>query len=68
MSQDVSVSGVKAKVIYDNRVINFVFLFQWKNKNMDPSITGSLIYGMQNKVPSDLLCPTMSHPTLQTKC
>ena len=44
-----------------------LFLFQWKNESMDLFVTGSLIYGIQNEIPSDLLCPTiliLPHPTL----
>ena len=44
-----------------------LFLFQRKNENVDLFIIGSLIFGIQNKIPSDLLCPTiliLPHPTL----
>ena len=36
-----------------------LFLLEWKNKNVDLFIMGSLIFGIQNKIPSDLLCPTI---------
>ena len=35
------------------------FLFQWKNKNVDLITMGSLIFGKQIKISSDLLCPTL---------
>ena len=43
-------------------------LFQWENKNVDlVTIDGSLIFGKQIKISSDLLCPTiliLPYPTL----
>ena len=44
-----------------------LFLFQWKNKNVNLFTMGSLIFGIQNKIPSDLLYTTiliLPHPTL----
>ena len=36
-----------------------LFLFQWKNKNVDVFLLGLLNFGIQNKIPSDLLSPTI---------
>ena len=67
-SDDVFVSAVKAKELMITGLTILLFLFQWKNKNMDLFTLGSLTFGIQNKIPSDLLCPTiliLPHPTLQ---
>ena len=44
-----------------------LFLFQLENEKVDLITMGSLIFGRQLKIPSDLLCPTifiLPHPTL----
>ena len=53
------VSGVKAKEFVITGSSILLFLFQWKNKNVDLFTMGYLTYGIQNKIPSDLLCPTI---------
>ena len=58
-SDDIFVSGVKAKKLMITGSSIFLFLFQWKNKNVDLFTMGSLIFGIQNKIFSDLLCPTI---------
>ena len=65
-SDNVFVSGVKAKEFTVTGSSILLFLFQWKNKNVDLFIMASLIFGIQNKIPSDLHCPTiliLPHPT-----
>ena len=56
-SDDVFVSGVKAKESMITGSSILPFLFQWKNKNADLFTIGSLIFGIQNKIPSNLLFP-----------
>ena len=66
-SDDNFVSGAKAKELMIIGSSILLFLFQWKNKNVDLSPMGYLIFGVQNKIPSDLLCstiPILPHPTL----
>ena len=69
-SDDIFVSGVKAKELMITESSILLFIFQWKNKNMDLFTMSSLIFGIQNKNPGDLLCPTMFillHPALLIK-
>ena len=66
-SDDIFVSVVKAKELMTTGSSMLLFLFQWKNKNVDLFTMGSFIFGIQNKIPSDLLYPTilsLPHPTL----
>ena len=49
-SDDVFVSGVNARELMTGSSI-LLFLFQWKNKNVDLFIIGSLIFGIQIKFP-----------------
>ena len=58
-SDYIFVSGVKAKELTITGSSILLFLFQWKNKNVTLFTMGSLIFGIQNKIPSDLLCPTI---------
>ena len=59
---DIFVSGVKTKELMITELSVLLFLFQWKNKNVDLATVGSLIFGIQIKIPSDLLCPTLPYP------
>ena len=66
-SDDIFVSELKAKerMITGSSVL--LSLFQWENKNVDRITMGSLSFGIQINIPSDLLCPTiliLPHPTL----
>ena len=69
-SDDMFVSGVKAKELMITGSSILLFLFQWENRNVDIFTMGSLISGIKNKIPSDLLCPIWAtilifpHPTL----
>ena len=56
-SDDIFVSGVNGKELMITGSLHF--LFQWKSKNVGLFTMGSLIFGIQNKIPSDLLCPTL---------
>ena len=56
-SDDVFVSAVKAKELLITSILNF--LFQWKNRCVDVFTIDSLIFSIQNKIPSDLFCPTI---------
>ena len=62
-SDDIFVSELKAKerMITGSSVL--LSLFQWENKNVDFITMGSLRFGIQINISSDLLCPT---PTLTT--
>ena len=65
-SDEIFISGVKAKELMITGSSILLFLFQWKNKNMDLFPMGSVIFGIQKKIPSDLLFPTifiLPHPT-----
>ena len=53
------VSGVKAQEPMITGSLVLVFLFQWDNKNHDFSKIYSLIFGIQIKMSSDMLCPTI---------
>ena len=64
-SDDIFVSGVKTKELIITGLSVLPFLFQWENKNV--YLVGSLIFGIQIKIPSDLLCSTIRifpEPTL----
>ena len=66
-SDDIFVCEVKAKELMIAGSSMLLFLFQWKNKNVDIFTMGSLIPGIQNKISSDLLYPTiliLQHSTL----
>ena len=58
-SDDIFVSGMNSKELTITGSLLLHFLFQWKNKNVDLFTMGTLIFGIQNKIPSDLLCPTL---------
>ena len=58
-SDDIFVSGMNSKELTITGSLLLHFLFQWKNKNVDLFTMGTLIFGKQNKIPSDLLCPTL---------
>ena len=49
-SDDDFVSGMKAKELMATGSSIMLFLFQWKNKNVDLFTIGSLIFGIQNKI------------------
>ena len=56
---DIFASRVNGKELMITGSLLLHFLFQWKSKNVDLFTMGSLIFGIQNKIPSDLLCPTL---------
>ena len=60
-SDDIFVSGVKAKELMITGSSLLLFLFQWKNNNVDLFAMGSLIVGTKNKIPSGLFCPTLPY-------
>ena len=69
-SDDIFVSELKAKELMITGSSVLLTLFQWENKNVDFITMGSLSFGIQINISSDLLCPTiliLSHPTLYTK-
>ena len=57
-SDDIFVSGVKAKELTIIGSSLLLFLFQWENKN-DLITISSLVFSIQIKMSSDLLCPTL---------
>ena len=66
-SGDIFVSELKAKerMITGSSVL--FFLFQWENENVDLITMGSLSFGIQINISSDLLCPIiliLPYPTL----
>ena len=64
---DIFAPEVKAKELMITGSSMLLLIFQWKNKNVDFFTMGSLIFGIQNKIPSDMLYPTiliLPHPTL----
>ena len=66
-SDDIFVSELKAKELTITWLSVLLFLFQWENKHVDLITMGFLIFGIQIKISSDLLCPTiliLPHPTL----
>ena len=50
---DIFAPEEKAKELMITGSSMLFFLFQWKNKNVDLFTMGSLIFGIQNKIPSD---------------
>ena len=58
-SDDIFVSRMNSKELMITGSLLLHFLFQWKSKNVDLFTMGSLIFGIQNKISSDLLCPTL---------
>ena len=66
-SDDIFVSELKAKKLTITWSSVLLFLFQWENKHVGLITMGFLIFGIQIKISSDLLCPTiliLPHPTL----
>ena len=66
-SDDIFVSELKAKELIITGSSVLLSLFQWENKNVDLITTGSLSFGIQVNISSDLLCLTIlifPHPTL----
>ena len=66
-SDDIFVSELKAKELKIIGSSVLLSLFQWENKNVDLITMGSLIFRIQIKISSDLLCPTiliLPHPIL----
>ena len=66
-SDDIFASELKAKELTITGSSVLLLLFQCENKNVDLITMGSLIFGIQIKISSDLLCPTipiLPHPTL----
>ena len=59
-SDDIFGSGMNGKELTITESLLLHFLFQWKSKNVDLFTMGSLIFGIQNKIPSDL-CPTLPY-------
>ena len=67
-SDDIFVSELKAKELTITGSSVLLFLFQCENKNVDLITMGSLIFGIQIKISSDLLCSTLlilPHATLE---
>ena len=58
-SNGVFVSGVTVKELMIIGSSVLLFLFQLKNKKVDLITVGSLIFGRQIKITSNLLCPTI---------
>ena len=58
-SDYIFVLELKAKELIITGPSVLPFLIQWENKNVDLVIMGSLIFGKQIKISSDLLCPTI---------
>ena len=66
-SDDIFVSELKAKELTITGSSVLLFLFQWENKHVDLVTMGFLIFGIQIKLSSGLLCPTiliLPYPTL----
>ena len=66
-SDDIFVSELKAKELMITASSVLLSLFQWENKNVDLITMGSLSFGIQINISSDMLCPTiliLPHPTL----
>ena len=58
-SDDIFVSELmKAKELTVTGSSVLFFLFQWENKHVDLITMGFLIFSIQIKISSDLLCPT----------
>ena len=58
-SNDTFASALKAKELVVTRSSVLLFLFQWENMTVDLITMGSLIFGINIKISSDLLCPTI---------
>ena len=56
---DIFVSELKAKELTITGSSVLLFLLQCENKNVDLITMGSVIFGIQIKISSDLLCPTI---------
>ena len=56
-SDNIFVSGEKAKELMTTGSSGLLFLLQWKNKNVGLFVMGSLIFDIQIKIPSDLFYP-----------
>ena len=63
-SDNIFVSAVKAKELVITGSSMLPFLFQWKIKMWIFSPWGSLNFGIQNQIPSDLLNPYRSRGDL----
>ena len=55
-SDDIFVSKLKAKELMITGPSVLLSLFQWENKNVDLITMGSLSFGIQINISSDLLC------------
>ena len=65
-SDDIFVFELKAKDLIITGSSVLLSLFQWENKNVDLITMSSLRFGIQIKILSGLLCPTiliLPHPT-----
>ena len=60
-SDGVFVSGVKAQEPMITGSLVLVLLYQWDNKNHDFIKICFLIFGIQIKMSSDMLCPHHTH-------
>ena len=70
-SDDIFVSELKAKELTITGLSVLLFLFQWENRNVDLITMGSLIFSIQIKISSDLLCHTiliLPHLSLPVIC
>ena len=66
-TNDIFVCGVKSNEFMISGLSVLLYLFHYKNKTVYLSTMSFLIFGIQIKIPGDLLCPTMlilPHPTL----
>ena len=66
-SDDIFASELKANERTTTWLSVLLFLFQWENKHVDLITMGFLIFSIQIKISSDLLCPTiliLPHPTI----
>ena len=59
-SGDIFVSELKAKELMITGSSVLLSLFQWENENVDLITMGSLSFGIQINISSDLLCPTIT--------
>ena len=64
-SDDNFLSELKAKELMITGSSILFSLFQWENKDVDLITMGSLSFGIQINISSDLLCPTL--PDLQPR-
>ena len=65
-SDDIFVSELKAKELMITGSSVLLSLFPWENKNVDLITMGSLSFGIQINISSDLLCSNILtfYPTL----